>query len=446
MINVITTILTFLFVLSIIVLVHEFGHFLAARLVGVRVEAFSFGFGKRLFGKKMGDTDFRVSVIPLGGYVKMAGEEEYDPENLKPYEFEAKNRAEKIFILIMGPLMNVLLAFFILTIINITGVNVEKYKMEPPQIGYVLPESPAAEAGFQPGDVISAVNGVPIKDWKDLDEKININPNETLTLTFTRGGEIMTADLRVIERDEYYVGYAGFFYGYRTKIDSVDAGKPAEEAGFKAGDVILSVAGQNATHFEVSQLISGNPGKEIPVTVDRDGQEVKLMVTPKADEKGEGKIGIRMLPYSPTVKLSFGFFASLGRSFTEMKRLTFLTFDAFRRMIVGKLSPRNLSGPIEIAKISKKTLDAGFTSFFMLIAFISLQLGIVNLFPIPALDGGHLLIYSVEAIIRREFGQKTKAILINSGFFILIGLMVFVILNDVAKVLPNGWKSILPFL
>ena len=446
MINVITTILTFLFVLSIIVLVHEFGHFMAARLVGVRVEAFSFGFGKRIFGKKVGDTDFRFSVIPLGGYVKMAGEEEYDPENLKPYEFEAKNRAEKIFILIMGPLMNVVLAFLILTVINITGVNVEKYKMEAPEIGFVEAGSPAAEAGLKPGDIVRKVNGVEVKDWKDLDEKIGINPNETLALSFERDGEIMSANLEVKSTSKYNIGYAGFFYGYQARIEDIDKDAPADKAGIKPGDIILSIAGQPATHFEVSELIGGNAGKEIPVSVERDGKVVALNVTPEPNEDGEGRIGIKMLPYSPTVKLSFGLFTSLGRSFSEMKRLTFLTFEAFRKMIVGKLSPKNLSGPIEIAKISKRTLDAGFTSFFMLIAFISLQLGIVNLFPIPALDGGHLLIYSIEAIIRREFGQKTKAVLINSGFILLIGLMVFVILNDVAKALPNGWKSLLPFL
>lgn len=446
MINVITTILTFLFVLSIIVLVHEFGHYLAARLVGVRVEAFSFGFGKRIFGKKIGDTDFRVSVIPLGGYVKMAGEEEYDPANLKPYEFEAKNRAEKIFILIMGPLMNVLLAFLILAVINMTGVNVEKYKMEAPEIGYVQPGSPAAEAGLKPGDVVRSVNGAEVKDWRDLDAKIGINPNETLSLTFERDGETMTADLKVMSQTQYNIGYAGFYYGYQARIADVDSDEPADKAGIKPGDIILSIAGQAATHYEVSGLIGPNAGKEIPISVERDGKVLALKVTPEPNEAGEGRIGIKMLPYSPTVKLSFGLFASLGRSFTEMKRLTALTFEAFRKMIVGKLSPKNLSGPIEIAKISKRTLDAGLTSFFMLIAFISLQLGIVNLFPIPALDGGHLLIYSIEAVIRREFGQKTKAILINSGFILLIGLMVFVILNDVAKALPNGWKSLLPFL
>ena len=437
-------ILAFSIVLGIIVLVHEFGHYIAARLMGVRVEAFSFGFGKRIIGKKLGETDFRLSVIPLGGYVKMAGEEEYDPKNLKPYEFHAKNRAQKIFILGMGPLMNLLLAFLILTIINIGGVEMEKYRLEPPEIGYVKPDSTAARAGLQPGDLILSVNGRTIADWKGLQVTIGANPDETLAVEYKRGGSIRQAKLEVKGISQYNLGYAGLYWAHKTEVESVDPGSPAAEGGLQKGDVIMAVFDRPVTVYEIHEVISGSQDKPLRFRIRRDNRERDIVVTPRKIQD-EVKIGIGMLAYSPTVVASYGLFEAMGKSSGELVNLTFLTFNAFKKLLVGKLSPKNLSGPIEIAKFSQRAMEQGFSSFFMLIAFISLQLGLINLFPIPALDGGHLMIYSIEAVIRHEFSQKTKAILINTGFLLLIGLMVFVILNDVAKVLPNGWKSLLPF-
>lgn len=437
-------ILAFSIVLGIIVLVHEFGHYIAARLVGVRVETFSFGFGKRIIGKKVGDTDFRLSVIPLGGYVKMAGEEEYDPENLKPDEFHAKNRAQKIFILGMGPLMNLLLAFLILTIINISGVEMENYKLDPPRIGYVKPDSSAFEANLREGDLILSVNGRRIPNWKDLEVTIGANPNETMSVEYQRGGETKQVDLKVKSIDQYNLGYAGLYWDFKTEVESVDPGSPAESAGLKKGDVILEVDGEPVNVYEIAEVISNSRDKPLSFTIRRNDRRQVLVITPRQVEE-EVKIGIGMLPYSPTSLVRYGLLEAMNKSTGELVNLTFLTFNAFKKLLVGKLSPKNLSGPIEIAKFSQRAMEQGFSSFFMLIAFISLQLGLINLFPIPALDGGHLMIFSIEAVIRHEFSQKTKAILINTGFLILIGLMVFVILNDVAKALPNGWKSLLPF-
>ena len=168
-------------------------------------------------------------------------------------------------------------------------------------------------------------------------------------------------------------------------------------------------------------------------------------MTPRLGEDKKGEIGVQLIRYSPVIVKKYGLFSAISKSFKDIKRLTTMVFSAFKKMIIGKLSPKNLSGPIEIAKFSQKAIESGISEFFMVIAFISLQLGIVNLFPIPALDGGHMMIYSVEAIIRREFSMKVKAALINTGFLLLLLLMGFVIMNDIAKVLPNGWNSFLPF-
>jgi regulator of sigma E protease len=501
--------LAFGIVLGIIVIVHEFGHYIAARLMGVRVETFSFGFGKRILGKKVGDTDFRLSLIPLGGYVKMAGEEEWDPENLKPDEFQAKNRGQKIFILVMGPLFNLLLAFAIFTIINITGVKAPAYKSEPPVIGYVEKGSAAEAADIQKGDRIVTINGKAVENWDDLELVISSSPEETLDVEIERDGQLSKKKMDVGTISTYRVGHAGLQWYYRTEVASLTKGEPAEAAGIKEGDVIYQVDGAPVSYFEFSDAINESEGKKLTLQVLRGEEKIDVELASKKVYRLESQtfktldeatkmledtksalpelefgispkdgllvvvskdlqtmaeaekfqkmstlkvkanhrwiIGIAMMAYSPKVEKHYALFAAMGKSTRDLVKYTVLVFNAFKKMIVGKLSPKNLSGPMEIAEFSRKAMESGPTNFFMLIAFISLQLGIVNLFPIPALDGGHLMIFSIEAVLRKDFSQKVKNILMNIGFFILIALMVFVILNDIAKKLPNGWSSFLPF-
>lgn len=444
------TILAFAIVLGIIVLVHEFGHYIAARLMGVRVETFSFGFGKRLFGKQIGDTDFRLSLVPLGGYVKMAGEEDYeqDPGERKPDEFLAKNRGQKIFILVMGSLMNLALAFVIFTVINITGVDMEKYKMEAPRIGYVLADSPAAKAGILPGDVIRTINGREIDTWKNLELHISASPNEILKVEYERNGELHSTNLDVKAVSQYGIGYAGFSWDFKTRIDSIKPDSPAFKAGIKEGDIIRAINGQPVCYFEVVGKISPSIGKPLEFEIERDSSPINLTVTPLEEVQDgvkKGVIGVGMTPFTPTEKVQYGLWDAAVKSKNDMVNLTFFIFNAFRKMIAGKISTQQLSGPIEIAKFSQKAMERGPSNLFMLIAFISLQLGLVNLFPIPALDGGHLMIYSIEAIIRKDFSPKVKTILLNTGFALLIALMAFVVLNDIAKLLPKGWASFWPF-
>jgi len=445
-----TSILAFGIVLGMIVLVHEFGHYMAARLMGVRVEVFSFGFGKRLFGKKVGETDFRLSLIPLGGFVKMSGEEDYDqePQNLKPYDFLAKNRGQKIFILIMGPVMNLVMAFVIFTIINITGVQIEKYKLEPPVIGYVLKDSPAEKAGILAGDKILKIDGREIDTWQNLDLMIGSSPNETLRVIFERNGKQKGTDLDVKAVTKYHLGDAGLYWEHRTMITTVGEDSPAFNAGMKEDDIILAIDQKPVTYFDIPDVIAANTGNELMFRVKRDDKIVEMPITPREEEvdgKKRGMIGVGMQLYTPSMEKHYGVWDAMIKSKDDIGNLTFYIFTAFKKMIVGKISAKQLSGPIEIAKFSQRAMERGPSNLFMLIAFISLQLGIVNLLPIPALDGGHLLIYSIETIIRKDFSARVKTILLNTGFFILISLMIFVVLNDVAKLLPNGWGSFWPF-
>jgi regulator of sigma E protease len=344
----------------------------------------------------------------------------------------------------MGPAMNIILAFLIITFINISGVETEKYKFEPPVIGYVEKDSPAYKSGIRRGDLIVEIDGRHIPTWKELEITIGANPNETMDLVYQREGRKVRTEIQVQTRTTYGVGYAGFFWDHKAMIAGVKKDSPASKSGLKKEDIILSINMNPVGYFNISDTIAANPEKPLLFSIRRDSQLLDVTVTPEKVED-RGIIGIEMSPYSPIVEIHYGLIPAMGNSIKELVKLTFLTFNAFKKIIIGKLSPKNLSGPIEIAKFSQKALESGLSNFFILIAFISLQLGIINLFPIPVLDGGHLMIYSIEAATRKEFSPKVKSILINMGFIILVALMIFVILNDIAKTMPNGWNSFLPF-
>lgn len=500
---------SFLAVLGIVVLVHEFGHYIAARLMGVRIEIFSFGFGKRLFGKKIGETDFRLSLIPLGGFVKMSGEEDYDrdPRDLKPYDFLAKNRGQKIFILVMGPIMNLVLAFFLYTTINIVGIEIEKYRMEPPRIGYVQKGSPAEKAGIKPRDLILTINDREIETWQNLHFTIGTSANETLNVEYERDGKRMHTSIEVKAATRYSVGYAGLSWDFRTVLGKIKKDSPASRADIKDGDIVLAIDGNPLVYYDFTDVIGASAGKPLSFKIKRGEEIFTRQITPQlvyylldkkalkseaeAEErlevikknfpelkfsvmgktgaykvyseeiyseaethkyrdifevKDRGIIGVgEWLAYSPTIKIRYGLWDAMVKSKNDIGELSFFIFNFLKKIVRGKVSAGQLSGPIEIAKFSQKAMERGASEFFILIAFISLQLGILNLLPIPALDGGHLMIYSIETIIRKDFSAKVKTILLNTGFLILISLMVFVILNDIAKNLPHGWNTFWPF-
>ncbi len=444
MIHFLGTLFSFLLVLGIIVLVHEFGHYLAARLVGIRVDVFSFGFGKRLFGRRIGATDFRVSLFPLGGYVRLAGEEDGE-EPVQRDEMRAKNRAQKILTYIMGPAMNLLLALALLTILQMKGVPTPAYKLEAPRVGYVEKGSPAAAAGIRKGDRLLAIGHRAVATWKDVETLVGINPGERLSVQFERDGRRQTTTLEVSRSGgSFEIGLSGFLYGLPAEIGSVEPGLPAETAGLRPGDRIVAIDGQATDNFfEVEEIIRGAPDRPLRLQLESGGAARTATVTPKRLDNS-GVIGIRVR--IPAVTVRYGLGAALREGWREAGRLAMLTLDAFKKMIRGKLSPRQLSGPIEIAKFSKQAMQSGFGDFILLLAFISLQLGLVNLFPIPGLDGGQLLVLLIESLIRRDLNPRLKNGLVYIGFSLLLMLMLFVVLNDIAKALPHGWKSLLPFL
>ena len=441
--SVLGTILAFIIVFGILVFVHEFGHFFMAKLVGIRVDVFSFGYGKRLFGFKKGDTDYRVSLIPMGGYVKFPGEEVYEKEReVEPGDFMAAKRWQRLLTIVMGPVMNILLAIGLVAAINMVGAPVPVYQSQTPVIGWVEPDSPAEKTDLQIDDEILTIDGQRTKTWSDVELAVGTKPKRTIKLEVKRGEEIIDVDLLTEGKTIHEMGYAGFFGKILTEIKMLVPDAPAEKAGLKPGDVILEIDGQPAYYFQFLEMIQNNPNVELNFRIRRVEELLDIPVTPRL--KGDvGEIGIaQVIEFKEE---SLGFFTAFKQSVKDNVRLTFLVINFIKDLLTGEATARQLGGPIEIASLSYTALRMGLLAMMSWIALISLQLGIINLFPIPVLDGGQILVISLEGIFRRDFSPKVKQIVMQIGFAIFIVLIVFVILNDVAKRLPNGWDSLIPF-
>jgi regulator of sigma E protease len=443
MANVLGTILAFTVVFGILVFVHEFGHFFMAKLVGVRVEVFSFGYGLRLFGFKKGDTDYRISLIPMGGYVRLLGEGMFEKERpVAPDDLMAKTRFQRILIMAMGAIMNIVLAVVIVSFMNGVGVSVPEYPDEKPVIGWIESGSPAERAGLRIDDEIVRIAGREVKTWSDVEMAVGSKPDRLVRIDVLRDGTTLPVDLRTESVTRFQMGYAGFQAKILTEIKTVMADDPAEKAGLKPGDVILTIDGTSIYYYQFLEVIKKSAGKELQFTVLRDGQTVKLPVTPRL-KGGVGWIGVA--PVQKSVLKKYGFFASIGQSLKENTRNIFLVVRFIKDLFTGEASTRQLGGPLEIANFSYAAFRMGWSALFAWIAVISLQLGVLNLFPIPVFDGGQIFVLIIEAIFRRDLGPKARQIWMSIGFVIFVALIVFVVLNDIVKRLPNGWGSILPF-
>jgi regulator of sigma E protease len=437
------TILAFVIVFGILVFVHEFGHFFMAKLVGIRVDVFSFGYGKRLFGFKKGDTDYRVSLIPMGGYVKFPGEDVYEKNReVESGDFMSAKRWQRLLTIVMGPVMNIVLAIVLVAAINMVGAPIPVYQSQAPVIGWIEPDSPAERVDLQINDEILSIDGQRTKTWSDVELAVGTKPKRTIKLEVKRGGEIFGIDLLTEGKTIHEMGYAGFFGKILTEIKMLVSDAPAEKAGLKPGDVILEIDGQPAFYFQFLEMIQNNPNVELNFRIRRGEEILDIPVTPRL--KGDvGEIGIaQVVEYKEE---SLGFFTAFSQSIKDNMRLTFLVINFIKDLVTGEATARQLGGPIEIASLSYTAMRMGLLALMSWIALISLQLGIINLFPIPVLDGGQILVISLEGIFRRDFSAKVKQVVMQIGFAMFIVLIVFIILNDVVKRLPNGWNSLVPF-
>ena len=435
--------MAFIIVFGILVFVHEFGHFFMAKLVGIRVEVFSFGYGKRLVGFKKGETDYRVSLIPMGGYVKLLGEGMFEPDReLAPDDMMSKSRGARLAVMAMGSVMNLVLAVFLVSLLNVIGVPEAVYLDQKPVIGWIDKDSPAAKADLEVGDEILSINGRRVGTWSDVDIAIGSRPDKLIHLDVLRDGRTIPVDLTTESVTQYFMGYAGFHARILTEIQMVTAGSPAESAGLRPGDVILDVDGQRVYYYQFVQVIERSAGRPLDLTVERRGGRVHLEVTPRL-EGGVGKIGIAQIPQSVTK--SYGLFAAVAASFRQNWKNTTLIIDYIGNLFTGQASTKQLGGPLEIANFSYAALRMGWIAMMSWIAVISLQLGILNLVPIPVFDGGQIFVLLIETVIRRDLSPKARTIWLQIGFVIFVLLIGFVILNDIVKRLPHGWGSLVPF-
>jgi regulator of sigma E protease len=443
MANIFGTILAFTVVFGILVFVHEFGHFFMAKLVGVRVEVFSFGYGKRLVGVKKGETDYRISLIPMGGYVKLLGEGMFEKDRpVAPDDMMAKTRFERFLIMAMGSVMNLLLAVVIVAFMNGVGISVPEYQDEKPVLGWIEAGSPAEKAGLRVDDEILRIGGREVKTWSDVELAVGSKPDRLVRLEIRRDGGVLPVDLQTESVTRYQMGYAGFRGKILTQVQMVMSNDPAEKAGLKPGDVILTIDGKPIYLYQFLEVIKKSAEKKLQFSVLRDGETLNVPITPRL-KGGIGWIGIS--PNEKSVLKKFGFFAAIGQSFKQNLRNVFLVIRFIKDLFTGEASTRQLGGPLEIANFSYAAFRMGWMALLGWIAVISLQLGVLNLFPIPVFDGGQIFVLIVEGIIRRDLGPKARQIWMQIGFVIFVVLIVFVVLNDIVKRLPNGWSSLVPF-
>ncbi|MGA9990602.1 MAG: RIP metalloprotease RseP, partial [Terriglobales bacterium] len=422
-------------VLGFMILIHEFGHYAAAKYFGVRVEVFSIGFGKRLVGFTRGGTDYRISAVPLGGYVKMSGENPMDDRTGDPGEFLSHPRWQRFIVALAGPAMNIMLAVALLTGVYMVHYEYPADLDEPAVVGWVNPNTPAEKAGVQPGDKIVRVDEISNPTWEQVRVKDALSPNQPLKYDIERAGKVTE---KVLVPEPYGPNQYGDM-GWvpqepSTTLTLVEPGMPAAKAGIRVGDQILTANGQDIPQLGVLiQMLSRTKNQPLNLVVLRDGQKLNFTVTPTlapagATQEPAYRIGIASVP-TKVVKLNFS--EALGRSLSDNKKSSFLILELLQKMVQRKVSMRQVDGPIGIGSaVGAAAREEGWTPLLLITAAISLNLGIMNLLPIPILDGGVILLLFIESIMQKEISLPIKERIYQAAFVFLVLFAVMVIYND----------------
>ena len=430
-----TNLWAFLFVLGVLVFVHELGHFLLARWNGVRVLTFSLGFGPKLLKVTRGGTEYAISAIPLGGYVKMAGETPEDPRSGASDEFLSKSKWQRFQILIAGPLMNLLLAVGLMTFVIWNGATEPAFEQRPPVVGRVLPGSPAEKAGIKPGDLITAFADKDVSTWQGLQMRVVPRANREVPIVVRRDGQRQQFSIVPEAQTKYEIGDLGIVPSIHPEVALVVPGSPAEQVGIRVRDVIVSFDGADTTGFTLQKMIeeiAKRTGQPIVLGIVRDGQPLTVNVTPRETD-GVGRLGIQLSPFE-TVTIKPGFVQAIGMSVRQNWEWTSMIGEMLAGFFTAETSPRQLMGPLGIAEVAGGAAAVGWAALFGTMAMVSLNLGLLNLLPIPILDGGHITILAIEGLARRDFSMRVKERMLMAGFAVLMLLMVTVIYNDLRRV------------
>jgi regulator of sigma E protease len=442
LLSILHTIFTMAIVLGFLILIHEFGHFAVAKYFGVKVEVFSIGFGKRLLGVTKGETDYRISAIPLGGYVKMSGENPMDARSGEPGEFLSHPRWQRFLVAIAGPAMNIVLAVALLTGVYMAHYEYAAVVDEPTVVGWVNPDTPAQKAGIQIGDKIVQVDGIDNPNWEQVDVKAALSPNQPLKFGIERDGKVTERTLipEPVGTNQY--GDIGWVPKEPSvTLTTVEPGMPAAKAGIQVGDQLLTANGQDIPVVQaLIQMLKRTKDQPLEIVVLRAGQRKTFTVKPMLDPGQSGqepayRIGVASLP-TKVVKLNFA--DALGRSLADNKKSSFLILELLQKMVQHKVSMRQVDGPIGIGSaVGAAAREKGWTPLLLITAAISLNLGIMNLLPIPILDGGVILLLFIESLMQKEISLPIKERIYQAAFVFLVLFAVMVIYNDLVKTLPG---------
>ncbi len=429
-----------LVLIGVMILVHELGHYWAARFFDVRVEVFSFGFGPKLFGFRRGETDFRFSLFLLGGYVKMTGEQPGDESANDPRSFQAKPRWQRLIIALAGPAMN-----FVLAVALVTGMFMLHYP-KPPEailpgsIGYVEEGSPAARAGIRPGDRIIEIGGVRNPSWDDILMKELASAGRPLQVKVQRDHQILNFQVTPVYDAEIGAGRAGWRQELQIEVAALLDNMPAATAGIRPGDIILTVNGRPVRSTAVlHEEIHNSGGRPVELLIQRDGHRRRVLVRPKLTQiSGQQRylIGVELRPRVIYGRLPIH--QALVESVRHNVRSAGLILEFLKGIVERRMSAKSLEGPIRIAQLSGEAAREGAWPFISLMATVSLNLAVFNLLPIPILDGGVILLLLIEMTLQRDLSMAAREAAIKVGLLVLFAVVMFVLYNDLQKVLPAG--------
>jgi len=424
-------------VLGVVIILHELGHFLVARFFKIRIETFSVGFGPRLFGFRRGDTDYRISAFPLGGYVKMAGDTPSETLTGEPHEFLSKPKWQRFLVASAGPIMNMILAVVLLSGLFMYGREVPEILTTQASVGIVEMGSPADLAGIRKGDRISELDGKKNPNWQDVEARVALNAGKSLPIVLDRNGETISTTVTPIkkEKDPSERGYVGIFPYLPIIVKSV---WPEQTAKLLPGDEVTAVNGVDLTTTAQSlqSIIQAIPEPNFPIIVNRHGETLKFQITPVLRD-GLKYIGLdRVVP--PTVKIKLPFTEAVSKSIGTNVEYGKTIFQVIGMLFKREASLKQLDGPIGIVRASGEALNEGFATLISLMALISLNLGLLNILPIPVLDGGVMLMLIVESLMGRDMSLRLKERINFVSVIALLMLTVMVVYNDIIKMIPSN--------
>jgi len=435
-----TTIVSGILMLGVLVFVHELGHFVVAKLCGVKVLKFSLGFGPRLVSRRRGETEYQVCIIPLGGYVQMLGEgggDQGEEAELTPEEklrsFAHKPVSRRLAIVLAGPLMNLVLPLLILPVSYMVGVQMPAYFEEAACVGYVIPGSAADSAGFKAGDCVIGVNEAKVTSWNDTNKVFLAQAGDSLVFHIERNGT--PADLHIAADNDSLEGMQalGLLPRQEARIGGLAPDMPAARAGLEINDLILAIGDRAvASWYDLKGMIQKTGGQPVSVLVDRGGKQVVVELVPEQRDAG-GDYLLGIAPQQRTELKRFGFSSALREGAHRTWELIDLTVVFVQKLFTGSVSTKNIGGPITVVQIAGQAAQTDLAAIISVLAFISIQLGILNLLPIPILDGGHILFYTIELILRRPLSVRAREMAQQIGMAMLLMLMVLAFYNDIVR-------------